>query len=285
MTRRWLPLGISMVGLLLTLALAGNAPPTCEPVNPDTSVCMTALECGEAPACVDEATGAETLGAWSCVDATCVLSCNEEPPSCPAEPSIGFDDPSCEAGATCEYGEECCCGVCHPSIVCNCMGGGWGCYYTDACMIPGCPEEPPPPGQCRTGADCDGFLDCLAPGEPLPCGMCMDPTEIACDGDGDCGDGQVCDVFHVGCLCWPADTCGPACVSDADCDAGERCGDTGHCDPILCTAEACPPLFDCGPAQQVCTRRSCDSDMPCLPGVCVNGRCYEGFGGCTAYPP
>ena len=46
----------------------------------------------------------------------------ELPAACPAEPPIGVAA-TCESGTRCEYGEECCCGVCHPSMVCHCSGG------------------------------------------------------------------------------------------------------------------------------------------------------------------
>jgi|SRR5690606_2677362 len=38
----------------------------------------------------------------------------------------------------CEFGQECCCGRCAPSIVCECFEGEWGCYHTDFCFFPFC---------------------------------------------------------------------------------------------------------------------------------------------------
>lgn len=55
--------------------------------------------------------------------------------ACPAEPPIGK---KCTGSGTCEFGQECCCGDCHPSLVCTCTGEFWGCWYTDACLGP-CP--------------------------------------------------------------------------------------------------------------------------------------------------
>ncbi len=36
--------------------------------------------------------------------------------------------------------QECCCGQCHPSMFCHCVGDTWACGYTDACFIPACPD-------------------------------------------------------------------------------------------------------------------------------------------------
>ena len=37
---------------------------------------------------------------------------------------------------TCTYGEECCCGECHHSLVAKCdpVNKKWIMYYTDACF-------------------------------------------------------------------------------------------------------------------------------------------------------
>lgn len=47
---------------------------------------------------------------------------------------------ACEGTASCDIGQECCCSECHPSLRCACAGGMWACYYTDACLIPACPD-------------------------------------------------------------------------------------------------------------------------------------------------
>lgn len=59
--------------------------------------------------------------------------------SCPAEAPIGTQE-TCASDTRCEYGIECCCGNCYPSIVCQCADDTWACHATDACMIPGCPD-------------------------------------------------------------------------------------------------------------------------------------------------
>jgi len=43
------------------------------------------------------------------------------PFGCPPEPPIGVDE-YCGDYRTCEYGTECCCGNCYPSLVCTCNG-------------------------------------------------------------------------------------------------------------------------------------------------------------------
>ncbi|MBL6976087.1 MAG: hypothetical protein ISR64_10175 [Deltaproteobacteria bacterium] len=44
----------------------------------------------------------------------------------------------CDGFGTCQFGQECCCGDCHPVMVCTCTGEFWGCWYTDGCLGP-CP--------------------------------------------------------------------------------------------------------------------------------------------------
>ncbi len=56
---------------------------------------------------------------------------------CPSE----FPSGSCsDEGLRCEYGQECCCGECFPSLVATCSGGSWAGMNTDACFRPGCPD-------------------------------------------------------------------------------------------------------------------------------------------------
>jgi len=67
------------------------------------------------------------------------LNCGpEEERGCPAEePSLGARC-SLPESVNCEYGEECCCGKCSPSLVLTCSGGSWLGYYTDACLAANC---------------------------------------------------------------------------------------------------------------------------------------------------
>jgi hypothetical protein len=62
--------------------------------------------------------------------------------ACPNDAPTPNPDPvQCAGSGHCEYGQECCCGDCFPSILCECTEQGvWGCYYTEACM---------PPTQCE----------------------------------------------------------------------------------------------------------------------------------------
>lgn len=221
-------------------------------------------------------------GLWSWMEIFPDPNCGEE---CPAEPPIGSSE-SCGAPRECDYGEECCCGSCHPSIVCHCGdSGGWGCYATDACMIPECPVGP---GECRRNEDCDddfGGSYCVPPGTPQACGMCQMPEDI-CALDSDCATGQVCSLENGQCFCEPAMVCIPACQADADCEAGERC-DAGHCGPIPCAvATDCPKHHSCGAGDPaVCVRQSCQMDWDCGEGACVLGHCYDELGSCQLPVP
>ncbi len=57
---------------------------------------------------------------------------------CPEEQPF---DGACTEGLVCGYGQECCCGSCYSSYVCDCFAGLWQCYYTDACYIPPCEQD------------------------------------------------------------------------------------------------------------------------------------------------
>ncbi|MFO0746188.1 MAG: hypothetical protein U1F43_11010 [Myxococcota bacterium] len=73
-----------------------------------------------------------------------------------------------EEGAHCDLGQECCCGACHPSLVCSCGAGQWACFYTDACLVPACPDagDASDTGDAETtgdtSADCSAAESALA---------------------------------------------------------------------------------------------------------------------------
>ena len=194
---------------------------------------------------------------------------------CPAEEPIGLG--ACIGDVTCEYGEECCCGECHPSIVCSCSGGTWSCHATDACMIAGCP--------CHDDTECEDSQGCTAPDDPQACGICMEP-ESTCTADVDCAEtpGTVCDIPTSGCFCEPVPQCVLACNGEQGCAVGETCAE-GHCVDTPCEATTdCPTFFSCiQDASGHCARTTCSADADCGDGVCVNGRCYENLGICE-YP-
>lgn len=327
------------------------------------------------------------------------------PTGCPPGAPIGQE--CSQAGLRCEYGTECCCGRCYPSIVCECDADRFGCYYTDACLIPGCPDVvdaldlgtpdtgdlgtdagqvvqcgsfppafpdfdescqndhdcvvvfhqvnccgtevawgiaasakdafdqaeeecrsqypgcgcPPLPTEaedgntgwdvnqfavrcksgecfsyvkgavprCHDAGDCEPSQICLAPGEPLPCGICWEP-EWVCLEDGDCGPSQVCEVVTGACLCQPAMQCVMRCDLSLGsplppCEQGEECVD-GHCVARACATDTdCPWLFWCDPTHETCSRRTCETDAECAGGRCVKGACHESLGTCSYLPP
>jgi hypothetical protein len=205
--------------------------------------------------------------------------------TCPVEAPLGVQG-SCEAGQRCEYGEECCCGACSPSMVCACSGGAWGCHSTDFCMIPGCPDDAPPDGLCRTAADCEMAAGCRDADDPSPCGICRHP-EITCEADVDCEAGWVCETVQPPalCLCEVTRLCQPACGPDLPCPSGQACA-AGHCAPAPCDADAdCAPFFACSADGPTCARLDCAVDADCGPGRCVNARCFDDFGVCQLPVP
>lgn len=101
--------------------------------------------------------------------------------NCPAqEPAIS----ACPLeGQRCEYGQECCCGQCYPSLVYVCRGGSWGAAYTDACLIPACPDAgtSPCPAEAPTGA-CTTEGDRCEYGQECCCGQCYPSVVSVCQG-------------------------------------------------------------------------------------------------------
>lgn len=126
-------------------------------------------------------------------------ACEAVVDACPAE---AFPDPAISAARslTCEYGQECCCGQCYPSVVCEAEAGeGFGCFYTDACLVSICDA-------CSTDADCPDDQVCSLDrdGQHLCVGGCRD--------DASCPAGTQC--VQVECFTLP---CAPQCVgSDQD---------------------------------------------------------------------
>jgi hypothetical protein len=107
--------------LALSMALAGNDGPRCEPVAPGDEACMTADQCSGEPEI-------NCVGYWTCVDATCVWECDSGP-----TPAQELCD---ETGGTwTECGEGC---------------GPWACgtpipHVCDAVCVAmcGCPADRP----------------------------------------------------------------------------------------------------------------------------------------------
>ncbi|HOU53488.1 MAG TPA: hypothetical protein PLQ97_06125 [Myxococcota bacterium] len=278
-------------------------------------------------------------GLWSCVSPSCVTDvpdaspedlCEEDPsadvPSpldlppdpgdagpggCPAEPVL---QGTCTGALQCAYGQECCCGQCHPSLVCTCTGGTWGCQATDACLIPGCPDAledlppsdlavdpgpdapPLPEGRCRNREDClEPMGSCLPPGASPSCGICF-RVEHPCGNDADCLDvpeTPICAPSQRPCLCEPgALECQPRCddpASPIPCDpVSEQCDpETGHCAPRICRGpKDCPVNHRC-PIQDApqCQRLGCHADQDCDVGFCVVGQCHAEPGTCDFPKP
>jgi|GEM_PF-1557895 len=206
--------------------------------------------------------------------------------ACPAEVPLGLQGGACESGQRCKYGQECCCGECAPSMVCECFGGAWGCHSTDFCLIPGCPDDTPPEGQCRTEGDCQDGASCRDADQPMPCGICRHP-ETACGDDAACQPGEVCEQIVPPrlCLCEATALCVPACTAETGCPVGQACV-AGHCAAATCASEiSCPTFFTCDVGTGACSRQPCTSDAECGPGHCVNERCFAEFGSCQLPVP
>jgi len=151
--------------------------------------------------------------------------------ACPAErPEFGS---SCShpAGGRCSYGEECCCGACHPSMLMECGGGSWVGRPSEACMLPTCPTTAPCPEVCTAdytpvcGSDGQTYSNLCH----LNIASCNSNTTITVSGQGECQ---------------PAACGDPEC--NLVCPAGERCVPTG----AVCVTSPCCPAHTCtGPLE------------------------------------
>lgn len=140
--------------------------PGCEGRDPSVTCldtgCTDGFECvpSDDDSCVPSSCSCDDEG-WMCT-ADCGQNYVCAPAtagSCPVAEPIGETCDPADDGLSCEWGTECCCGECFPSTVCECTGGSWACYATDACMIPSCEGR-----VCETDSDCEsweGTLECL----------------------------------------------------------------------------------------------------------------------------
>lgn len=139
---------------------------------------------------------------------------------CPAAPAI---DGACKGSAHCEYGEESCCGKTYPSTVCDCSGGTFSCYATDACFLP--------PGACgdaSTPDDGGKGGDGSAPGDGGDSCPANPPIGLTCSGSSHCEFGTetccgktypstVCDCQGGNWSCYATDACA---LPPGACDSG-----------------------------------------------------------------
>lgn len=227
---------------------------------PEGSACVPSDEMG----CVPSSCGCGEDGFWVCTeDCGQPHVCAEVTSSCPAEPPVGGDCSAGEEALECEWGEECCCGECYPSMVCSCTNGSWACMATDACMRPSCVGSP-----CTTDADCQS----MGGGMPSVCadGLCVIADE---DQRGRCGEATergMCDTLSsvqcewvepAGCVdemggpslgaagCFPYGRC----ADDAECPAGYFCEQQIQVSPRCMWEE---PLCDaCQEVRSLCVPR------------------------------
>jgi len=99
----------------------------------------------------------------------------------------------------------------------------------------------------------------------LPVGLRL-TAQGACDGDGDCPDGQVC----------TQGACRPACADDEACPGRQACRE-GRCEePETCLAdEDCVGARACGP-DGACFAPECETHPDCGGGACVDRVCAAG---------
>jgi hypothetical protein len=167
--------------------------------------------------------------------------------ACPPDAPIGK---SCAGSLHCEYGTETCCGHTYPSTVCDCSGGSFACYATDACMIP--PDACGGTGGAGGGPSCQADSDCAV---PAVCQACPDGTSYSC-AVGKCVGGA-CQTEFPPCPALDGGTpttCGG--FGNVPCPGIGQCIDdpSDSCDPKNGGAD-CPGICTCSGAT-----------IDCMPG-------------------
>ena len=189
----------------------------------------------------------------------------ENPPDLQAGCPEDFPAPgvACEGEMKCTYGEECCCGECFDSLVCQCFGGSFGCYYTDACLGGNWCAMPP---CCEAGGadhckELGNLYGCVPLGDG-PTGKCLTPVpKPFCWTDAACDEGKVCQGAMI-------------CPCDADCDMEDT---PGKCLPPDLPAGCCYDDSDCDTGTDAVW--TCAVPASGLPGVCTywfgDGKCWD----------
>lgn len=192
------------------LLLAGPGQPSCVPVEPEEPECRTAADCnGTSPL--------TCIGAWACVEGSCVWECG--PPPQPEDAC--YTDADCPEAHECVLTNDCCAPPgCEPGMDCPAV-----CVACGECRLKEseCLED----AQCGPGEVCVLETFCLCPPDTdpaclAPCllvGTC-EPRTAACAAACDCYEAgleftQVCPM-----LC-------PTCDMYWSCTEGlcvERCG-------------------------------------------------------------
>lgn len=221
----------------------------------------------------------------------CEASLNTEVlTECPEDSEVFFgtgERPTAAKDLRCEYGEECCCGECHPSLVCHADAGQqFGCYATDACMIPGC--------SCETDAECDMQDACKDNMCQNACAFVRCAAGYVCE-HGDCTPGETCTAYWEGaefiegqCVAQSGSGCShpftyesvaeccdsnegargcdqkgdTACRDDADCGEGMVC-EQDRSNTMVCVS-GCRDDSDCDDGQRCNTNIQCVT-VPCPP--------------------
>jgi hypothetical protein len=156
---------------------------------------------------------------------------------------------------------------------------------------------------CRNGSDCGSVYHCewyLTPspasqGQGCLIGLTGVTYRNECDTDASCGAGRVCEHVPAALGYCPDDIlCVAACTLES-CPSGQRCADSGHCEPIPCAdGFTCPPGTVCSPDPAAdangCTPISCADGWVCSWDTtcqarganpsshdCVPTACEDGF--------
>lgn len=83
------------------------------------------------------------LPTWCVLLAVTLTACGGNGSGCPSE-RPKFPGGACDFEVSCSYGEQCCCGECHPELICRCEQGQVICVFTDDCMAPRCMRDASP---------------------------------------------------------------------------------------------------------------------------------------------